>query len=68
LRAWLVRKQKVGLIRYGDREAITIIPPEMMDTGQWFERRSNLSQETAHTVEQVIAALGHMEVTIGSGT
>ena len=66
LRAWLVRKNKVGLIRYGDVEAITIIPPAMMDTGQWFERRSGLSQEKAHTVQQIAAALGSLEVTMGA--
>ena len=65
VRAWLVRKNKVGLIRYGDKEAITIIPPAMMDTGQWFEKRSGLSQDKAHTVQQIVAALGALEMTIG---
>jgi hypothetical protein len=65
LRAWLIRKNKIGLIRYSDREAITLFPPAMMDTGQWFERRSNLSREAPHTAAQVVAALGKLEVNLG---
>lgn len=58
LRAWLERKNLIGLIRYSNQAAITIIPPARMDNRQWFEKRSNLREGRAHSWDEVVQALG----------
>lgn len=64
LRAWLERKNKAALVRYDNKRAVTLIPPAMMESKQWFERDSNLTQEAPHTFEQVVQALGKVDVTL----
>ena len=58
LRAWLERKNKIGLVRYDNERAVTIIPPALMAEGRWVEKASNLTSEKPHTLEQVVQALG----------
>jgi hypothetical protein len=58
LRAWLERKNLVGLVRYSNEGALTIIPPHMMDNGQWLEKESNLRHENPHSWGEIVQALG----------
>jgi hypothetical protein len=62
LRAWLEKRNVIGLVRFNNERALALIPPAMMDTGQWLEHDSNLNQENAHTFEQVVDALGNVNV------
>ena len=58
LRAWLIRRHGfVGLVRWSGEDATVLIPPYMMDNGQWLERTQNLAKET-HSFSQVLEALG----------
>lgn len=57
LRAWLIRRNGFcGLVRYGNDDALLIIPPYLNDTGEWIEKGSNMREEN-HTFKQVLAAL-----------
>jgi hypothetical protein len=58
LRAWLVRRRGfVGLVRYGAYDAITLIPPYMMENGEWLEKRNGNVLEKTHSFGQVLEAL-----------
>ena len=58
LRAWLIRRQGFcGLVRYGNDDALLIIPPYLNDTGEWIEKGSNM-RESNHSFADVLKALG----------
>lgn len=58
LRAWLIRREGwVGLVRFSGDDAIVLIPPYMMSTGEWLERRSNNYVEDTHSFGQILQAL-----------
>jgi hypothetical protein len=58
LRAWLtLRDGFCGLVRYGNDDAILIIPPYLNDTGEWIEKGSNM-REHNHSFGEVLQALG----------
>jgi hypothetical protein len=62
LRAYLERRAKdniIGLVRWDNRRAIAIFPPELSANRQWNEVESDFRLEE-HTAEQKIAALGKM--------
>lgn len=65
LRAWLEKRNLIGLVRFNNERALVLIPPAMMDTGAWLERDSNLNHENPHTFEQVVEALGEATVELG---
>lgn len=59
LRAWLIRRTGwVGLVRFSGEDAIVLIPPYMMGTGQWLEKRSSNYREDTHSFGQILEALG----------
>lgn len=59
LRAWLARRTGwVGLVRLGGEDAIVLIPPYMMATGEWLEKTSGNYAEDTHSFGQVLSALG----------
>lgn len=64
LRAWLEKRNVIGLVRYNNERALALMPPKMMDTGQWCERASNLNHENPHTFADVLDALGAASVTL----
>jgi hypothetical protein len=67
LRAYLERRaaeNTIGLVRYDDLEGMALFPPSMSDNRQWNERTSGQRTES-HTPEQLLAALGSVEITLG---
>jgi hypothetical protein len=57
LRAWLIRREGFcGLVRYGNDDALLLVPPYLNDTGEWIEKGSNM-REKNHTFTQVLEAL-----------
>ena len=64
LRDWIMRQPGwLALVRYNAGDAITLIPPNMSDTGDWEEIRGNrteISQEH-HTAEQTAAVIAQHE-------
>ena len=57
LRAWLIRRQGFcGLVRYGNDDALLIIPPYLNDTGEWIEKGSNM-REANHSFADVLKVL-----------
>jgi hypothetical protein len=69
LRAFLLRRAEkegmIALIRLSNKDAFALIPPTMMDSGQWYERHAGM-HEHEHTVEEKLAALGPMKIVMGS--
>lgn len=58
LRAWLIRRHGfVGLVRYGNDGGLVLIPPYMMASGEWLERRQGNVVEGNHSFTQVLEAL-----------
>jgi hypothetical protein len=60
LRAWLIRRTGfVGLVRVkNDGSDLVLIPPYMMDTGEWLEKTHGNVQEGNHSFAQVLEVLG----------
>jgi hypothetical protein len=59
LRAWLAEQAEegiVGIIRYNEKDAITVFAPAMSDDRQWHEVRSTSSQKQ-HSVIDILTAL-----------
>jgi hypothetical protein len=64
LRAYLERRAKenvVGLVRWDNKQAMAIFPPELSADGQWHEQGSDFRLEE-HTAEEKVAALGNMVI------
>jgi hypothetical protein len=60
LRAYLDRRGyegKLGMIRFNEREAITLVPPSLAPDGEWHELGGQCVEKT-HTAAEVIEALG----------
>jgi hypothetical protein len=60
LRAYLARRGEegiAGLVRYSALDGFTIIPPAMMDNGQWFEHHSTSVPEKTHSARDVLSNL-----------
>jgi hypothetical protein len=59
LRAWLIRRDGfVGLVRYSnDSGDFVLIPPYMMENGEWLEKRQGNVQEGNHSFGQILDAL-----------
>jgi hypothetical protein len=67
LRAFLERRAHEGwaaLVRSSSIDAFLILAPPMAPDGQWHEIGSNIDPEKEHSVEDKIAALGPMQITI----
>ncbi|HEX3521268.1 MAG TPA: hypothetical protein VHT52_04185 [Stellaceae bacterium] len=62
LRAWLVKRNMPGLVRYDNKRGLVIFPPSYMSHGEWTEKHSNMNAEQPHTFEQVVQALGGANV------
>jgi hypothetical protein len=59
-RRWLLEQAKKGiaaLIRFNERDAITILAPPMNANGEWIEIRGDSTEKT-HTLDEVANALG----------
>jgi|GEM_PF-4597542 len=61
LRRWLYRRAKNGiaaLIRFNERDAITVFARPFDPAGQWHEIDSGLSLNRTRSFEEVVTALG----------
>ncbi len=60
LRAFLERRAQegiIGLVRFGSKQALTLIAPGLNDKGVWIEHEGRASQE--HSVAEIIEKLGY---------
>jgi hypothetical protein len=58
LRAWLIRRTGfVGLVRYDGENGLVLIPPYMMENGEWLEKAQGNVVEDHHSFGQVLEAL-----------
>jgi hypothetical protein len=60
LRRWMVRRAHEGiasLIRFNQRDALTVFPPPFDEQGEWHEIRGGSTTRT-HTLADVVSALG----------
>lgn len=61
LRAWLLRRRGfAAIIRYGNDDALILIPPYMIDTHEWTEKRSGLRNEGGHKFAEILETLRAM--------
>jgi hypothetical protein len=59
LREWLIRRTGfVGLVRFDNENGMVLVPPYMMDTGEWLEKTHGNVQEGNHSFAQVLEVLG----------
>jgi len=60
LRAYLFRRAlegKAAIIRYGSRDAVTLLAPPLNSDGEWHEVGGE-SEERSHSVHEIIQTLG----------
>lgn len=58
LRAWLIQRTGfVGLVRFDGEKGLVLIPPYMMDNGEWLEKAQGNVVEGHHSFGQVLEAL-----------
>jgi hypothetical protein len=61
LRAWLIRRTGfVGLVRFDGEKGLVLVPPYMMENGEWLEKSQGNVVEGNHSFGQVLQALGHV--------
>jgi hypothetical protein len=61
LRRWMFRRAQDGiaaLIRFNERDALTVFAPPFDINGEWHEITSNAPTERTHTLTEVVRALG----------
>jgi hypothetical protein len=61
LRRWLYRRAEEGiaaLIRFNERDVLTVFAPPFDPGGEWHEIDSGISINRTHSVEEVVMALG----------
>lgn len=64
LRSWLAElgeRNILGLIRFDNRRAITLVPP-VMTGGDWLEHDEGISTDETHTAREIADALGRFEI------
>jgi hypothetical protein len=61
LRAWLIERTGfVGLVRFDGEKGLVLVPPYMMENGEWLEKSQGNVVEGNHSFGQVLQALGHV--------
>jgi hypothetical protein len=62
LRRWLERRAKqniLGLVRYNERDALCLLPPDWSIHGKWVEFPiDKMQRQKQHSVTEVVKALG----------
>jgi hypothetical protein len=64
LRVYLERRGLPAIIRFDSQRGLVIVPPQLTDTGEWFELESTVS-EGEHTAEEIARVVGGVVVHLG---